>query len=545
MYELYLGGRRIDDGAAASAGEMAMVAAATPAHRTISHDPYPSPVRLKGDARTVSPSPAFDSPPRAAVALVANPPWHTAQPDLGSSSVFESKVAATPAPWAVESRADEVVLTKSIQETMGTTWADNTKLGVPGLVLSQVLPNSAAERSGVERFVGRKLTHINGAPITTVHDIINARGAATDYTTGTQILTLRFSPAPSAAPQQEVLVEKNPGEQLGCGFTPDLHLHMVVPGTPAGRCGLSRWVGQKLVRMNGWPVASLEEVRAITAQGSVSLQFRQEPPDPFQHQPSTAFLQDHQKAPPPGQQPPGFQHQSSTVFLLGHQEAPPPGQHQLGTVFLHGRRPEAPAPAGFQPQPPPAISAGSLNALKTDVWDTATPRAPPGWTTEPANSGGIPAFGGPAAQPPPAGWPAAAGEAARKVQSVAFGDSAKSAFDAFVAAVNGRDAVAAARHFSLASLLRHYDAETRSLTSLRGEKVAAYFRRLFGDLPPGCVLSVSSNEPVPAQPDVREGVAVWCDGEAPGQHYGVLNLVMQGQQILRYCASISQPTGES
>eukprot|EP01065_Artemidia_motanka_P027810 TRINITY_DN33000_c0_g1_i1.p1 TRINITY_DN33000_c0_g1~~TRINITY_DN33000_c0_g1_i1.p1 ORF type:complete len:555 (+),score=170.87 TRINITY_DN33000_c0_g1_i1:184-1665(+) len=62
----------------------------------------------------------------------------------------------------------EVDMVKLPSEAMGTTWAES-------LVLSSVAPGSPADRCGLQRLVGCRLTHIGGVPVATAEDVLRQR----------------------------------------------------------------------------------------------------------------------------------------------------------------------------------------------------------------------------------------------------------------------------------------------------------------------------------------------------------------------------------
>eukprot|EP01065_Artemidia_motanka_P022249 TRINITY_DN26463_c0_g1_i1.p1 TRINITY_DN26463_c0_g1~~TRINITY_DN26463_c0_g1_i1.p1 ORF type:complete len:2411 (+),score=697.09 TRINITY_DN26463_c0_g1_i1:138-7370(+) len=76
--------------------------------------------------------------------------------------------------------SEEVTLTKKASDRMGTTWGEES------MTLAEVEPGSAAEQQGVRRFIGCRLTHLNGHPVVSTDDI--RRLAA-----GASLLRLRFA----------------------------------------------------------------------------------------------------------------------------------------------------------------------------------------------------------------------------------------------------------------------------------------------------------------------------------------------------------------
>eukprot|EP00662_Eupelagonemidae_sp_cell21_P007732 gene7732-46114_t len=64
------------------------------------------------------------------------------------------------------------VLTKRPHDAMGLSWVDHT-------LLERVEPWSPADAGGLGRFVGRRVTHVNGRPVQRLSDIEPAHGATT------------------------------------------------------------------------------------------------------------------------------------------------------------------------------------------------------------------------------------------------------------------------------------------------------------------------------------------------------------------------------
>eukprot|EP00756_Hemistasia_phaeocysticola_P053676 Hpha_TRINITY_DN29636_c0_g1::TRINITY_DN29636_c0_g1_i1::g.165247::m.165247 len=62
---------------------------------------------------------------------------------------------------------DEVLVLKSPGEPLGISWEDHT-------LCNDVLTGTPADRAGVSRFVGRRLTHVNGQAVRTFGEIKSA-----------------------------------------------------------------------------------------------------------------------------------------------------------------------------------------------------------------------------------------------------------------------------------------------------------------------------------------------------------------------------------
>eukprot|EP01060_Flectonema_neradi_P003351 TRINITY_DN12147_c0_g1_i1.p1 TRINITY_DN12147_c0_g1~~TRINITY_DN12147_c0_g1_i1.p1 ORF type:complete len:454 (+),score=93.30 TRINITY_DN12147_c0_g1_i1:38-1363(+) len=177
---------------------------------------------------------------------------------------------------------------------MGVSWISPDDPNLPkGLYLSRVAQGSAAERSGVGLHLGQRLTHINGVPVYSMHDMLAMRNTSLDKAHGTQALVLRFAtdvsaksilnsaavaaPPPAAAShfiddENNVTIHKSNQEGLGCVLE-EMLLRSVAPHTPAHTHGLQRFLGRKLTHVNNVPVDDLDAVQKISATDTVQLTF--------------------------------------------------------------------------------------------------------------------------------------------------------------------------------------------------------------------------------------------------------------------------------
>eukprot|EP01062_Namystynia_karyoxenos_P078633 TRINITY_DN8133_c0_g2_i1.p1 TRINITY_DN8133_c0_g2~~TRINITY_DN8133_c0_g2_i1.p1 ORF type:complete len:447 (+),score=130.72 TRINITY_DN8133_c0_g2_i1:81-1343(+) len=139
-------------------------------------------------------------------AISASPPSGNVPLRLVRATGAAGAVAAQPpqqrppSPAQPAAAAAEVVMTKLPSEAMGTTWSE-------GLLLEQITPGSPADRCALDRFVGCRLTHINGNPVRDADDVLAQR--VVPDSAGQLQITLRFavpqpqaSPPPPLSPQQ-------------------------------------------------------------------------------------------------------------------------------------------------------------------------------------------------------------------------------------------------------------------------------------------------------------------------------------------------------
>eukprot|EP01064_Diplonema_japonicum_P004026 TRINITY_DN12661_c0_g2_i1.p1 TRINITY_DN12661_c0_g2~~TRINITY_DN12661_c0_g2_i1.p1 ORF type:complete len:554 (+),score=104.68 TRINITY_DN12661_c0_g2_i1:63-1724(+) len=78
---------------------------------------------------------------------------------------------------------------------------------------------------------------------------------------------------PSNILADDVLIEKKPGEALGCVLE-EMILKSVAEGSPAGNHGLQQYIGDKLTHINGKLVTRLEDVRVIGTDARLWLRFQ-------------------------------------------------------------------------------------------------------------------------------------------------------------------------------------------------------------------------------------------------------------------------------
>lgn len=174
---------------------------------------------------------------------------------------------AEPLPPGVE----EVHVTKEPGEGLG--------IKLDGMLVTEIVDESPADRCQVHQFIGWRLTHANGEKLGSLDQLWNASQDA-------EAVALRFEVG-------EVTVRKDPDAPLGC----ELHgmiLCGVHPGSPLDRTigqegGAARYLGQRLTHVNGSRVASVGDVAARSADcDAVMLRFeaeevevRKEPGEPL------------------------------------------------------------------------------------------------------------------------------------------------------------------------------------------------------------------------------------------------------------------------
>eukprot|EP00754_Rhynchopus_humris_P013495 Rhum_TRINITY_DN14328_c19_g1::Rhum_TRINITY_DN14328_c19_g1_i1::g.83268::m.83268 len=118
------------------------------------------------------------------------------------------------------------------------------------LVLQKVQPNTPSQAAGAQICLGLSLTHCEGELVDSIKQLQTLMGGKTTF-------TLQFGL------RNEVVLDIRPGESLGFEYseTPKgIVLKGVVPGSPAERCGVGKFVGCAFAAIDGAPVASLADL---------------------------------------------------------------------------------------------------------------------------------------------------------------------------------------------------------------------------------------------------------------------------------------------
>eukprot|EP01065_Artemidia_motanka_P051381 TRINITY_DN905_c0_g1_i1.p1 TRINITY_DN905_c0_g1~~TRINITY_DN905_c0_g1_i1.p1 ORF type:complete len:5141 (+),score=1547.22 TRINITY_DN905_c0_g1_i1:204-15425(+) len=127
------------------------------------------------------------------------------------------------------SNVDECLVLKAPGQPVGVNWDDHT-------VVESVVEGSPADQSGVERFVGRRLSHVNGVRVSTLEEI---REACVSSST----VWLRFSGGRRAACDVWVGSEWCSGEVAACAGEYHVLPSLVVNDMPVfERADRARWI---------------------------------------------------------------------------------------------------------------------------------------------------------------------------------------------------------------------------------------------------------------------------------------------------------------
>ena len=134
-------------------------------------------------------------------------------------------------------------------------------LQLEGMILTGVRSGSPADLCGAEPYLGWKLTHVNGSMVNRVDDV-------TMHSKSQDQVFIRFE-------VDEARVRKRPSEPLGCELL-NMIVQRVIPGSPAERYNIQKYIGYRLTHINGQVVTSISQV-APKAAGCDSLSLRFDP----------------------------------------------------------------------------------------------------------------------------------------------------------------------------------------------------------------------------------------------------------------------------
>ena len=116
------------------------------------------------------------------------------------------------------------------------------------LVIADVVPGSAAERYGLDKWKGFMITHVNGFPVTSVREIKRAYQ-------GADSVRLRLD-------LEELSVHVGQAKKLGL-FLDSMVLTGTSKGSPSKIAGVGKFLGRKLTHVNGRPVYSTGDVEEM------------------------------------------------------------------------------------------------------------------------------------------------------------------------------------------------------------------------------------------------------------------------------------------
>eukprot|EP01060_Flectonema_neradi_P027301 TRINITY_DN36902_c0_g1_i1.p1 TRINITY_DN36902_c0_g1~~TRINITY_DN36902_c0_g1_i1.p1 ORF type:complete len:676 (+),score=109.44 TRINITY_DN36902_c0_g1_i1:38-2065(+) len=135
------------------------------------------------------------------------------------------------------------------------------------MIVQGVTPGSPAERYNIQKYIGYRLTHINGQMVTSIKQV-------SPKTAGCDSLSLRFEP-------EEIVIPKRPDEPLGINLENMIVQH-TVNESPAKSHGVGKFLGRKLTHVNGHRVEQLIDVDSAMKrpieEGKVVLRFEREIP---------------------------------------------------------------------------------------------------------------------------------------------------------------------------------------------------------------------------------------------------------------------------
>ena len=129
---------------------------------------------------------------------------------------------------------------------------DGLGLSLVGMKLRDVIVNSPGYAAGAQRFIGMKLTHMNGEPVSSMQTLDGRKNLAR--------VVLRFTDA-SVEPF-EAVIDKRKEEPLGMRLE-GMVLMEILPNSASDRAGLVQFQGRQLTHLNGQQVRSTTDVERI------------------------------------------------------------------------------------------------------------------------------------------------------------------------------------------------------------------------------------------------------------------------------------------
>eukprot|EP01059_Diplonema_ambulator_P027455 TRINITY_DN4559_c0_g1_i1.p1 TRINITY_DN4559_c0_g1~~TRINITY_DN4559_c0_g1_i1.p1 ORF type:complete len:680 (+),score=109.88 TRINITY_DN4559_c0_g1_i1:532-2571(+) len=263
----------------------------------------PTVVYLKPQDNMLTMSPPNTNPIPVGLAAPPPVPLPGAPTRSPSQVTFPSQPhapAGTPASMAPHSPAmsplphtaalQKVVVNRTPGQTLGVEFSKD-------LDILKVFPGTAAEAAGLGAYVNYKVREINNIPMnsidqlrvhvpsmtTMVFGMISPSEAqhaqkdtrpnhapapgspAAGAPKGTERVPIGISPVEAPpAPSSQVVVKRQPTEPLGVEFNNALQLIAVTPGSPAERAGLHQHMYQKVLKVNGVDVNSLQHLAELS-----------------------------------------------------------------------------------------------------------------------------------------------------------------------------------------------------------------------------------------------------------------------------------------
>eukprot|EP00755_Sulcionema_specki_P011386 Sspe_Gene.7642::Locus_2589_Transcript_2_2_Confidence_0.667_Length_1521::g.7642::m.7642 len=210
-------------------------------------------------------------------------------------------------------------------------------LKLSGLELKGVHDGSPAALAGAERCIGMTLKSINGVRVMSVDEVVSlAKGPTAEV-----VFEGRYDADEVTIPRE------NASEEVGCVFDNTV-LTRVLPSSRAEQLGVGAFAGRVVTHVNGWPVATLDDICDIAAAtpGGLTLRFGPSVPSQPVHIPTSPLptRQDSPYDPTPSYHPPSldphYHHQATPPELHPyHPHTPSPPQSPLT------QQPSSPHPA--------------------------------------------------------------------------------------------------------------------------------------------------------------------------------------------------------
>ena len=160
----------------------------------------------------------------------------------------------------------------------------------PGLVISpdltilRISSNSPAEKASAGRFVGGKITHVNGKAIT----------ALAEYSNNTRELVsiplcITLPPLEKHSPtdgEETITITKQPADEIGISISEDMALSSVTPDMAADSSGASPFTERKIIAINDYNVNNKDDMSRFKNEVSIKLTFAPKETTPEETEPT-------------------------------------------------------------------------------------------------------------------------------------------------------------------------------------------------------------------------------------------------------------------
>ncbi|KAJ9461909.1 hypothetical protein DIPPA_16481 [Diplonema papillatum] len=218
--------------------------------------------------------------------------------------------------------ADVVIQLDYLDQEMGVDLTNSLRV-------VNVAPMRPADKAGMGRYLGQKITHICNVPVTSREEL---KQFLDRYGSATISMNLVEAAPPIAPGEEEITIRKRPGERLGLIVNTDLTV--AASDDPADRAGGQDFVGRTVVAMGGRKVSTFDDVRAFGQCTEVVVRFA---PDPQKQLPAPAASELNATQ----SLPPGARKHAALLAASPTDLAPPPPPPPVESPFSMSRAPSS------------------------------------------------------------------------------------------------------------------------------------------------------------------------------------------------------------